>query len=278
MARIWPLVLLLLGCARIPDAGPLAPLPPIRLEAEAPLRIAVAGILSPKRSYPYRTLAQTLWPQATVVGRRGYGEVLDLLRKGQVDMAFLCTFAAAKAVAEGYGEVIAKSIPASWTQYRSVVIVPATSDRQSLEDLAGATMAFVDPLSNTGYIRPIRELKKRGIFLGKTLFTYAHDRAVEAVIRGLVEAAAVDGMVLDTMIRKDAGLQEKDAGLQEKIRIIWEGPEDPPPPVVVRKGIAPEVKEEILKRLEKAGQLLEAGIAGFAPTSDAAYRRFLLEF
>lgn len=275
MARIWLLVFLLLGCARIPEAGPLAPLPPIRLEEEATLRIAVAGILSPKRSYPYWTLAHTLWPQATVLGRRGYGEVLDLLHKGQVDIAFLCTFAAAKAVAEGYGEVIARSVPASWTRYRSVVIVPATSDRQSLGDLAGATMAFVDPLSNTGYLRPIRELKGRGyrpeIFLGKILFTYAHDRAVEAVIRGLVEAAAVDGMVLDAMIRKDAGLKEK-------IRVIWEGPEDPPPPVVVRKGVAPELKREILKRLEEAGQLPEAGIAGFAPASDAQYRRFLLGF
>lgn len=269
------MVLLLLGCARLPEAGPLVPIPPVRLEEEAPLRVAVAGILSPSKSYPYWTLAQTLWPQATVLGRRGYGEVLELLQGGRADLAFLCTLAAAKAVVEGYGEVIAQSVPASWTRYRSVVIVAASSDRQSLGDLAGATMAFVDPLSNTGYLRPIQELRRRGyrpeIFLGKILFTYAHDRAVEAVTRGLVEAAAVDGMVLDAMVRKDAGLKEK-------IRVIWEGPVDPPPPVVVRKGLTPEAKRHLLDRLKEAGQLPEVGIAGFAPADDRVYRRFLEGF
>lgn len=275
MARIWLLVLLLLGCARPPEAGPLAPLPQIRLEEETPLRIAIAAILSPKRSYPYWTLAQTLWPEATVLGRRGYRDVLELLQKGQADLAFLCTFAGAKAAVEGYGEVIAQSVPAPWTRYRSVVIVAASSDRRSLAHLAGATFAFVDPLSNTGYIRPIQELKRLGYrpeqYLGQTIFTYAHDRAVEAVARGLVEAAAVDGMVLDALVRKDPELKTK-------IRIIWEGPQDPPPPVVVRKGLAPKAKKELLDRLQEAGQLLEVGIAGFAPADDGAYRRFLEEF
>ncbi|WP_243027630.1 PhnD/SsuA/transferrin family substrate-binding protein [Thermus albus] len=275
MARVWPLVLLLLGCARPPEAGPLVPLPQVRLEEEAPLNIAMAGILSPKRSYPYWTLAQTLWPEARVLGRRGYKEVLELLQKGQADMAFLCTFAAAKAVAEGYGEVIASSVPAPWTRYRSVIIVRADSQRASLMDLAGATMAFVDPLSNTGYIRPIQALKKLGYrpeaYLGKVLFTYAHDRAVEAVIRGLVEAAAVDGMVLDA-------LERKNPELKARIRVIWEGPEDPPPPVVVRKGLAPEVQRVLLQRLQEAGQLPEAGIAGFVPANSGVYRSFLEGF
>ncbi len=68
-------------------------------------------------------------------------------------------------------------------------------------------------------------------------------------------------------------------GWRDRIRVIWEGPEDPPPPVVVRKGLSLQAKAQILDRLQGVGdRLLAVGVAGFAPAGDAPYLAFLQGF
>lgn len=277
MRPLWLAWLLVLAaCAPPPEAGPLEPLPHVRPEPEGAFRVAVAGILSPRRAAPYWSLAKELWPEGVIQGRKTYGEVLALLRDGRIDLAFLCTLAAAQSVREGYGEVIARSVPASWTRYRSVVVVGRQTTIQGLQDLVGASVALVDPLSNTGQARLFRVLKGLGYrpeaVFRRRVYTYSHDRAIEAVVRGLVEAAAVDGMILDALMRENPEWWSR-------VRVIWEGPEDPPPPVVVRKGLSRQAKAQVLRRLQEVGdQLLEVGVAGFAPAEDTPYLAFLQGF
>ncbi len=226
-------------------------------------------MVSPKEAHPYRELVRHLWPHAVVFGRRGYGEVLALLREGSVDVAFLCSLAAGEVVAHGYGEVVAQSVPAGWTRYRALAIVPQGSSHRTLGDLVGATVALVDPLSNTGRARFFQALRREGFqperMFRRMVYTYSHDRAVEAVARGLVDVAAVDGMVLDTLLRARPEWRNR-------IRVLWEGPEDPPPPVVVRADLSPAWKARVIEDLLQAGDhLLSLGIVGFRPASGKPY-------
>ncbi|BAW02500.1 phosphonate ABC transporter, periplasmic phosphonate-binding protein [Thermus thermophilus] len=190
MVRPLLLGLLLAGCASLAEVGPAEPMPPVRPEREGAFR--VAGRVSPKEAHPYRELVQRLWPHAVVFGRRGYGEVL------------------------------AQSVLVGWTRCRALAIVPQGSSHRTLSDLVGATVALVDPLFNTGRACFFRALRREGFqperMLRRMVYTYSHDRAVEAVARGLVDVAAVDGMVLDALLRARLGWRNRIRVLEDLLQ------------------------------------------------------------
>ncbi len=80
---------------RLNDLRPLPATPPA---AVAPLRVAVAAVISPRGNVDSYTpllnyLADKLNRPVEMVQRRTYAEVNDLLADGQVDVAFVCTSA-----------------------------------------------------------------------------------------------------------------------------------------------------------------------------------------
>jgi phosphate/phosphite/phosphonate ABC transporter binding protein len=85
--------------------------------------------------------------------------------------------------------------------YVATVIARADGPFHALEDLRGRRMAWVDPLSTTGYIVPRLELAARGFdpraFFAAETFHRSHIAAVRAVIGGSADGAATYGR-LDT--------------------------------------------------------------------------------
>ncbi|MBL8603260.1 MAG: phosphonate ABC transporter, permease protein PhnE [Myxococcales bacterium] len=79
--------------------------------------------------------------------------------------------------------------------YYSALVVQEGSRFQRVEDLQGASIAWVDPTSTSGYIIPRYLLAQRGFdpstFFARQLFAGQHDAAVIAVQRGQVDVAAV---------------------------------------------------------------------------------------
>ena len=119
-------------------------------------------------------------------------------------------------------------------EYRSLLIVPAGSTRETLGDLRGAVMAFTDRESNTGCLVPTVMLMREGYdpksLFKKVLFTGSHDRSIQAVALGAVDAASVDSLVWESNVRQDPALAEK-------VKVIWQSEAYGPPPIVVRKGL-----------------------------------------
>ncbi len=204
--------------------------------------------------------------QVEVFGRRTYGEVLEALRQGRADLGFLCTLAAGLGAEEGVlGVLLAgeTSVP-----YQSLVVVQVSSSYRTLADLRGLPFAFTDPLSNTGHAWP--KLAARGLgegFFAQAFFAYHHDRVLLAVLHGLAEGAAVDRVVYETL------------GLPG-LRVVWQGPTDPPPPVVARKGLDPALRDRFLKGLlayastpEGRRVLQPLGLEGFRPVETLDYVR-----
>jgi len=120
--------------------------------------------------------------------------------------------------------------------------VPARSEVRSLEDLRGKTFAFTDRESHTGHVVACVSLKDKGLgprtFFSRAIFTGSHDRSVQAVAASVVDAAAVDSLVLESM-------QREDPRLRERVRVIWSSEPFGPPPVVVPTGIDPQLEESL---------------------------------
>jgi len=225
--------------------APTAAAPPA--EAAGSLRIAVGGMITPKEGFAYYRrlldyIADRTGRPVVHVDRRDYAEINRLLRDAEVDMAFVCGGPYVDGH-EAFGlELLAAPVVHGETVYYADIIVPADAPVRNLEELRGATFAFTDPLSNTGRLVPEYMLAQRGEtperFFGKTFFTYAHDRSILAVARGVADAASVDSLIFDYTRRSRPELTAR-------VRILTKSPPYGIPPVVVRPGLDAPLKREL---------------------------------
>jgi phosphonate transport system substrate-binding protein len=88
--------------------------------------------------------------------------------------------------------------------YFSDVIVSAASPCRSFADLRGATFAYNEPFSHSGYITVLHHLVTLGedlSFFGRMVEAGFHQDAIRLVADGVVDAAAIDTQVLDIELR-----------------------------------------------------------------------------
>ncbi len=256
------------------------PLPPVVVTEVTPLRVAVAAVLSPEgnvESYAdlAEYLAERLGRPAELVQRRTYAEVNDLIARGEVDLAFVCTSAYISGTERSEMKLLVVPEVKGESVYQSVVIVPAESTIDEIGDLKGKIFVFTDPSSYTGRAYPTFLVRQMGTtpesFFARTFFTYSHDRAIEAVADGLADGGAVDSLVL-------AYAMDRDPSLTERIRVIHRSPDFGIPPVVVPMGSSPRLEFELRELLlgldrDPAGPeiLARLGIDRFVVGDDAAY-------
>ena len=278
----------LVSCAVIPktkiagnvDLNDLQPLPTPEGYEAVPLRVAVAAVISPKgtvESYsPFLSyLEEKLHRPIELVQRRTYLEVNDLIEHGEVDFAFVCT----SAYIQGHDlfgmELLVAPQVGGETTYNSYLIVPTSSNAQSMKDLSGKVFAFTDPISLSGRIYPTYLLQQLGFtpeeFFARTFYTYSHDEAIRAVASGVADGAAVDSLVYDYAMARNPSLAEK-------VKVIHRSPDFGIPPVVVSPFIRPQVKAELQSLLiEMANDptardaLASIGVERFVLIDDSAY-------
>jgi len=225
----------------------LAPLPETVTEKkEKTFKIAIAAILSPRGTVDsYQPLLsyfeRRLGKPVQLVQRRTYGEINNLIARNAVDMAFICTGAFYEGLREKQMTLLAVPQINGKLTYNALIIVPADSPVQKLEDLHNRIFAFTDPLSNTGYQYPMGLLAARDLdaenFFRRTIFTYSHDYSIQAVAEEVADAASVDSLVYAYAVKRDPSIAEK-------TRIILRSEDFGMPPVVASVQAPPE---EILR-------------------------------
>ncbi|HBY97997.1 MAG: phosphate/phosphite/phosphonate ABC transporter substrate-binding protein [Ardenticatenaceae bacterium] len=256
------------------------PLPAAAVADVAPLRIAVAAIISPKGTVEsYSDLANylntTLGRPVQLVQRRTYAEVNDLVAANDVDLAFVCT----SAYVDGHDRfgmelLVAPEVNGQQVYY-SELIVPSSSAAHSMADLRGMVFAFTDPMSHTGRVYPTYLVQQLGetphTFFRRTFFTYSHDTAINAVAAGVADGASVDSLVLEYAF-------EREPALKERIKVIHRSPPFGIPPVVVPPDLPARQKARLREILlgmdtDPAGQriLTALGIDRFVLVDDRAY-------
>jgi phosphonate transport system substrate-binding protein len=247
---------------------------------KAPLRIAVAAMISPEETLSvYQELmdyiAARLGRPVEIKQRRTYQEVNDMLGAGKLDAAILCSGPYVHAKRQYGVELLAVPVINGSPTYRSYIIVPSSSTAASLEELQRARFAFTDPLSMSGYLYPVYALISRGrqpaTFFAKTLFTHSHDNSIEAVAEGVVDGAAVDSLIYDY-------LQTTNPMLVARTRIIHRSPPMGAQPVAVPRNIDPAMKQALRGLFlgldqDAAGRgiLKKLGVDRFIAGDDALY-------
>lgn len=222
-----------------------------RPQQPSALRVAVAAMVSPKETFDlYRQLlaylGRRLGQDLKIVQRKTYGEINDLLEKGEVDLAFICSgpYSLGR-TRHGFEPLAVPEVQGSHF-YRSYLIVNQNSPFQRLEDLRGRTFALTDPESNTGALVPtywLAGLKESPqTFFSRTIYTYSHDNSIMAVARGLVDGAAVDGLVWEYYSLKNPSLTLR-------TRIIKKSEPYGIPPLVASRHLPREFKEQLRQML-----------------------------
>jgi phosphonate transport system substrate-binding protein len=215
--------------------------------AKTSLRFAVATMVSPKSTFvSYKRLVELIGREvgqdSTLVIRPSYREVREELQEGTVDVAIVCTGTYALLEPTGKVELLAQPVFVGTARYCCAIITAADSPAQSFKDLKGGSFAFTDPESCTGDFVPRCLLASSGIdvksFFSKTIYTGSHDRSVTAVTNHVIDAAAVDLLVLE-------GMYPVESQLKSKVKIIWKSDVFGPPPIVVPSGLDPALKSSL---------------------------------
>lgn len=255
------------------DLNKLLPLPSPAAQEIHPIKVAIAAVISPRgtaESYGplLEYLSQKLNRPVERIQRRTYSEVNELLRTGEVDLAFVCTSSYLLGKDAFDLQLLVAPVVEGETTYNAQLIVPAASPATQMEDLRGKVFAFTDPTSFTGRVYPTFLLYRMGetpeTFFSHTFFTYSHDDAIHAVADGMADGASVDSLVLAFALKRQPDLADQ-------IRIIHTSPPFGIPPVVVSPSLRPQTRAELEAILLNMHQDAE----GIAALHALDYERFV---
>lgn len=211
------------------------------------LRVAVAAMISPRETFGYYRqlldyIGRHTQREVQFIQRKTYAEINELLGRGQIDLAFICSGPyAADRQKYGFQLLVSPQVQGRHF-YRSYLIVNRDSSYQRLADLKGHIFAFTDPDSNSGKLVPTYWLAENQArpktFFSRTIYTYSHDNSILAVSRKLVDGAAVDGLIWEYYHRRKPGFTAR-------TRVIRRSEPYGMPPIVVSKYLAPQLKAKI---------------------------------
>lgn len=131
--------------------------------------------------------------------------------------------------------------------YSGIIFTRKENGIDSLEDLKGKTMAFVDRDSASGYLFPRARLMEAGINsetdLQETKFLGRHNLVVQAVHKGTIDAGA-------TFKGARPGALPDGVKADEALPVLAETREIPTSPIMIHKGFKKK-HPELVKKLQK---------------------------
>lgn len=153
-----------------------------------------SGAISAAHTKVAAYLSGVLSVPVEVVVADSYTDAIDRLARGEFDLVDLSPYAYAQASQRMKLKCLVQSIADGSTTTSGYIFVREDSPRQTVADLKGATMAFVDPVSTSGYLFARKILKDHGIDsrhdLARTEFAGNHEAVLLAVMEGRVDAGA----------------------------------------------------------------------------------------
>lgn len=153
-----------------------------------------------------------------------YTALIEALRSGQVDFAFLPPFSYVKAEQVAGAKVMLKSVRKGSPFYYAAIITRKDKGFKTIHDLKGKNVAWVDPSSSAGHIFPkaglIEKLKiDPETFFKRQVFAGSHDALVLAVVNGTVDAGATFSN--DAKGSSGAWTQFLKEGERDKIQVLF---------------------------------------------------------
>lgn len=252
---------------------------PTSIPGVAPLRI---GILPERDIFAQRRrframgdyLGKNLNHPVELVTVTSYGQILDDLAKGQVDIAILGSLVAVLAVDRLEASLVAKAeLADGTTTYSGTVFVRDDSPIRRIEDLAGKSVAMVRT-TTAGHLYPMELIVQAKLFdtdqAPRPVFVGTHDDSILAVVERRVDAGAAKDLRLEEYIRAHPELKFRRLATSDAL---------PDSAVVARKEIAatlgPRLRELLMKMPDdEQGRkaLTEFGAKRFLPCELSEYK------
>jgi phosphonate transport system substrate-binding protein len=194
------------------------------------------------------------------IGRKVKGYVtqdhaaaVEALAAGKADISFMGALPYVLAHHHAGAQVILSEVYRGKATYTSRIYVRKASPIRTLDALRGKTIAFADPLSESGYMYPLDLFVAAGLlrrkedpqnFFRRVYFAGGYQQAMQALANGLVDAAGAS--VYATLLLPPAQ--------QPEVVSIAESPEIPSHAVIGRKGIDPELRDKFAAAMMKLNE------------------------
>ncbi len=230
---------------------------PIQIELEKAMQRRVMVVPSPS----YAAVMEGL-----------LNESIDLAELGPASYAMLLDRDAAVkpfAAQSGRGAAGANTL----ATYQSILIARRNRGFDGVDDLRNKSLSLTDPASTSGNLVPrrfIRQQTGQSIenYFGRVTFAGSHDRALEAVRKGMVDAGFVSRTRYDEALK--TGLVAAD-----EMVVLWQSEPLPLNPFVMRNRLcsAEAVKiQKVFFNTEPLRPMLDArGAERFVPVTSADY-------
>ncbi len=159
------------------------------------------------------------------------------------------------------------------TSYTGYIVTRKDSGIRGLDGLKGKKFGFVDSKSASGYVYPKAALVEAGkdpdTYFGETLFLGSHNRVIEAVMQGEVDAGATYSEAMDA-----AG-----AEANSQLDIVFRTEPIPKDAIAAAPGVPAEIIVKLREAFESVQEgnsscgaaMKQAHINGFVEAKDASY-------
>jgi phosphonate transport system substrate-binding protein len=182
-----------------------------------------------------------------------HAAAVEALRNGDADISFMGALPYVLAHDQTGAEVILAEVYRGSPVYTGRIFVRKDSGIETLEDLRGKSIAFADPISESGYLYPLDLFVQAGYlardedpqnFFSNVYFAGGYQQSLQAVINGFVDAAGAS-QYAELLVAPDQ--------LEE---LTWIAETDPIPSHVVlaRPGLDPsrvEAFKQVMLRLNE---------------------------
>jgi phosphonate transport system substrate-binding protein len=230
----------------------------------------LAGYISEKLSIPVQLAIDIPWQERD-----------RLLDAGEIDLCWICGLPYIRKaelmpgrIAPLVAPVMAGSRYQDMPIYFSDVVVHQASPYRSLADLRGASWAYNEPGSQSGYGVVLYSLALQGktlSYFGQVIASGSHQNSLQMILRKDVDSSAIDSTVLEMEIANNPAIASQ-------IRIIDIFGPSPIPPWVVTQDTSLAMRQALQGLLmgmetDSIGQtiLQKARMARFVAVSDHDY-------
>lgn len=181
-----------------------------------------------------------------------YSAAVEAMISEKADVSFMSPLPYVLANRRAGVEAVLGEIYDGKPYYHSLIFVRRDGGVKKLSDLRGGTIAYVDPISSSGFMYPHDLFVRAGLvrggaekpeggFFRRVYFAGGDQQAIGAVLGGFVDAAGVSQYALNLLRPEQRG----------QIVAIGRSARIPSHNVVVREGLAPEVRREFIAAMLK---------------------------
>jgi phosphonate transport system substrate-binding protein len=179
--------------------------------------------------------------------------IIEGFANGTVDLGYLSATDMVVAQKKNAGQILLAGEIDGRNSYQSYWLALKEKPYSKVEDLKGKPVAFASKTSTSGYLIPVWDLKQKGLltkpdpeeFFGKGNLFYGtgYVSAVERVLSGQAEAAAVSYYVLD---------KDKHLTIEQRAKLKKMAEQGPVPThvIAIRSNISEADREMLRKALE----------------------------